>query len=291
MLEATPALVRFYQRALPNVKRTESEGAPAYDKFDFVEIRAPGQDKQVVDRKVKDKDKIAYKRQWELYELGMSDQSEGLPISQWPGVDVSEVAMLSSLNVFTVQQLASLDDAAIAALGRGGRELVRRAQFYLDQAPKVADANLHAAKERLTKENQRLQTEIGVLQHTIRDRDAEIAGLKGARAAAPAGDAAETPQSAAPAAPAEQVASPPPVPAPAEEQTSNVTVLLESILAKVNEQGSRIDAIEAGPSVLAKKHKGKGKGGKRYMSPEAREAFGKKMKAARTAAKAARDAE
>ena len=51
------AWVRFYQNSVYQSFRSEKEGRPIYEPVDFIEIRFPGDDKQIVDRAVKPEDK------------------------------------------------------------------------------------------------------------------------------------------------------------------------------------------------------------------------------------------
>ena len=144
------AFVRFYQRAVSQKFQSEEEGRPIYKQFDYVEIRQPGEDKQVVDRKVCDLDKERWPEQWARYQRGQEQVADGTPLSEWPNLGVTEVARLKSINIHTIEHLAGLDDMGLQKLGPGARELQKQAKYFLEEAvPTSAVANLKGMYDRL----------------------------------------------------------------------------------------------------------------------------------------------
>ncbi len=172
MAEKSTNLVRFYRRWVQNNSKSEQEGHPVGEEFDYVEIRGLGQDKTVVDRKAEVKDQIEYSREWDLYQRGLEQVAEGTPLREWPVMTHGEIVRLNSYGVHTIEAMVALSDAGLQQIGPGTRQLQLRAKAFLEEdAPKAAMANLRvqndelrAEKERFTNENLRLQARIVELE-------------------------------------------------------------------------------------------------------------------------------
>lgn len=68
----------------------------------------------------------------------------------WPALGVGMVAELKALNIFTVEQLASVSDGVTGKL-QAGQQLKQRAQAFLDAA--VADSQNSKLTEQLEQQN------------------------------------------------------------------------------------------------------------------------------------------
>jgi hypothetical protein len=159
--EQDRSFVQFYRTARQNEYESEKQGRPVFDEFDYIRIRAPGMDKQVVDRKVKPEDKVRWRQQWENYERGLEQAATGTPLAEWPNLSVSDVARLQSWNIHTVEALAELADDGVQRVGPGTMELRKRAQYWLSEAlPRSEAANSKAKNDELRAENERLAFEL-----------------------------------------------------------------------------------------------------------------------------------
>lgn len=162
MPEVDHHMVRFYERALHQPHQSEQEGRPVYRHAHFVEIRQPGQDKDIVDREVKESDKERWPTQWAKYKRGQEQTPDGTALSEWPCLNVTEVARLKSLNIHTVEQLATLDDLGLQKLGPGARDQQRQAKYFLEEAvPASTVASLKGQSDRLLADAEALGQKAG----------------------------------------------------------------------------------------------------------------------------------
>lgn len=125
---------RFYIKPVQNNFRSEQEGRPIFEDMEYVEIAIPGDMRAVVDRRVKPEDKARWPKYYEAFKANQEFFGEGLPLTEWSGVTRSQVEELRFFKIRTVEQLAAIDDANLAALGHGGRTLRSQAQAFLESA-------------------------------------------------------------------------------------------------------------------------------------------------------------
>ena len=145
------AYVRFYKRNEKGVAK------------DFVEIMFPGDNKTVVNRQVKDDDKMRWPGQWQAYEAGEAFKIDGFPLEQWPELS-SDEGMIRDLNtkrIYTVEQLASVSDQNLANIGLGARALVAKAKAFVDVRKDSAAVTRYAEQyEQIKGENLLLKEEL-----------------------------------------------------------------------------------------------------------------------------------
>ena len=75
-----------------------------------------------------DKDKKDFPQQYQAYLNREKHGQEGTTIQNWNFPNESQVKMLSSHGIHTVEQVAALGDDSIARMGGQGRILPRRTQ-------------------------------------------------------------------------------------------------------------------------------------------------------------------
>ena len=155
----------FYTRAVEDKEATLKQGRPMFRDVAYVQILVPGNNKDIMDRAVKEEDKQRWPRQWAAYQNGQEQVLEGTPLGEWPLMRPAQIAQLNAVNIRTVEQIADASDAAMQGIGMGARELKAKAKAYLASAKdsKGAEAlqdevvTLKAEVERLTAENAELQ--------------------------------------------------------------------------------------------------------------------------------------
>ena len=155
----------FYTRAVEDKEATLKQGRPMFRDVAYVQILVPGNNKDIMDRAVKEEDKQRWPRQWAAYQNGQEQVLEGTPLGEWPLMRPAQIAQLNAVNIRTVEQIADASDAAMQGIGMGARELQAKAKAYLASAKdsKGAEAlqdevvTLKAEVERLTAENAELQ--------------------------------------------------------------------------------------------------------------------------------------
>lgn len=152
--------VRFSIRPLENPDKSVEAGRPIFEDREFIEIMIPGNRDHVINRVVRDEDKVRFAKQYQHFKAGVSDESlSGTPLSAWPGITRAQAEELAYFHVRTVEQLANMDDAN-AQKFMGINALKTKAKLFLE----AAAGNAPAVK----------------LQAELDARDAKIAALEDA---------------------------------------------------------------------------------------------------------------
>lgn len=155
--------VVFDERIVKNQQKSEEAGREMWDPVDWVEIHIPG-GKSVVSRPASDSDRSRFQMQYDIYKRALAGEEVGVsgtPLEEMPSLDRGLVMSYKAVKIFTVEQLAALNDGQIAKLGMGAREHVVKAQAYLEVAEDNATATKYAV------ENDRLKGQIDNLQAQI----------------------------------------------------------------------------------------------------------------------------
>ncbi len=143
MSERGSNLVRFHKKWVQNNFKSEEAGRPVGEERDYIEIRAVGQQHQVVDCRVTTQHQLDYAREWDLYQRGIEQVASGTPLREWPVMTHDDIHRLKSYAVHTIEALVGLSDAGLQEVGPGTRDLQKRAKAFLEEdAPKAATANL-----------------------------------------------------------------------------------------------------------------------------------------------------
>lgn len=165
----------FYMRPIQDKAASDAEGRAIYKEVPYVQILIPGQKLSKVDEKVNDDHKKRWPLHWAQFQQNKQAVEVGTRLELWPYLNQSQVAELKSMQIYTVEQLDALknNDAAIARLGMGGRDLVKRAGEFLKPADEQmvgTRKELKAATNeiaRLTQENEQLKREIDRLNKLV----------------------------------------------------------------------------------------------------------------------------
>lgn len=150
-----PPYVVFEVRALEDRNATIAKGCRIDRDVDFVIIRQVGsKDTAEMEAKVwletldkdpnmqpewVDKFKDAYQR----WKAGQEPAVDGVPVSQWPAINKAQASLLLAAQIRTVEDLAAANEAALARVGIGARELQNKAKEFL----RVANDTGKAAEE------------------------------------------------------------------------------------------------------------------------------------------------
>jgi hypothetical protein len=130
-------VVFFRERAERNERASERAGAPRYDRVVIAALRAPGQRSseycfeaarifpEELGRTPKESPELDTERVIrapngavegacrvrQVYDLWKKEQTQadsGMPLEMWAAIDIAQVASLKHVNVYTVEQLATL---------------------------------------------------------------------------------------------------------------------------------------------------------------------------------------
>lgn len=167
--------VKFYHDQIEDEAASISEGRPVFRDREMIEILIPSDPRNLTVRPVEDEDRERFPDEYERFaRLGESVQ-EGTPLSEWSYLKATRVKELQKSRIDTVEQLAGVQESAIAKLGPNARDEVAAAKAFIEQSK---DAN---AAVRLTLENDGLREDLKAKDDQIEALKAEIAKLQGAK--------------------------------------------------------------------------------------------------------------
>lgn len=128
----------------------------------FVRIRVPGDNKTEWDHPVKEKEKVRWAKQWEAFQQQRSQFGNATMIEQWGVLTDDQIRNLKAFNVQTVEQLAAINDGVISKMGPGARELVRKANAWIEGS--AAQAKEEALQKALAVADDKLAAQALQLQ-------------------------------------------------------------------------------------------------------------------------------
>jgi hypothetical protein len=170
--------VQFHMRAVKAGAKSEAAGRPIFEDVPYIRIHVPGDKTTVIEEPVNDVYKERFSAQWAKFERGLVQSPEGTPVEQWPLITVGQAQEFKAMNVYTVEQLAGMSDAA-AQKFMGGYELRRKAEVFLKLAKDTGEA------QRIATENDELKGMLAALKEGQVRLMAQIDILQNARNEAP----------------------------------------------------------------------------------------------------------
>lgn len=172
--------VEFYNENVYMEFLSEKEGRPIYEKQPFIRIYTPGDKTKIVVRKAVQEstggfpsDVQRFPQQWAAFQQGVQAVASGLPLEEWPLMTTGQVKALNAVNIYTVEQLAAVSDAALDGLGHGGRAIRDQAIAKLEG---MKDES-HSAK--LVAQNADMQRQIEELRAMIGAQESPEAPRRG----------------------------------------------------------------------------------------------------------------
>lgn len=171
--QATREFVTFTEEAVQSIAKSEQAGRPIYDMVEMVSIRFPGNNLTEIVRRVTLEDRERWPKQYQAFKAGRGNTViDGTPLEAWTALNKAQVREFNSLNIFSVEQLAAVDDYFCQRIGMGGRMWRERAKIWLEAA--VDNAKIDAvASEKL-----RLQEQVDVQNRQIAELGALCENLR-----------------------------------------------------------------------------------------------------------------
>lgn len=165
--------VTFYTKPIKQPFRSAKEGVPVYEPVVYVKIHTPGNQLNVVDTPARGDHKRRFPLQWAHFQNQQKDgDAVGVPVNQWPMIDVSLAETLKALKFFTVEQIAFASDEQIAKLGMAAGmapfTFRERAKTFLQVAK---DSNALQKKE---EEMAELKKQLAELAALVKGKPVEI---------------------------------------------------------------------------------------------------------------------
>lgn len=127
--------VKFYMNSVEDRDETAKAGRPIYIEKEYVEIRSPGNETNIINRPVMELDKQRFPRHYDLFKKGITDVLIGTPLAEMLWVKRSMADELRHLKIITVEHLASVNDDVCGRVP-GLTDLKQKAIEYLNAAAK-----------------------------------------------------------------------------------------------------------------------------------------------------------
>lgn len=140
----------------------------------MVEIMTAGNTNSSVVRKATEEDKGRFRRQYEAFMAGNSDEMFGTPLSDITWLTKSQVEELAYIKVRSLEELANVSDHACAGMA-GLYDLKRKAQAFLEKAEKSGPITA------LAEENKILQGQVEALQAQMQELIKSVSAQQGAK--------------------------------------------------------------------------------------------------------------
>jgi len=169
--------VMFYKRTVEDKERTLAEGRKCFKEVEYVRIMVPGDRHNPVDRRVQrtgilpTDDTLRFPKQYARFKNQEQQvEHDGTPLSFWPQINAALVEELKYLNIFTVEQLATLADTHVAKIPRGQEFKRKAAEFVTAQKDAAA---LNKLQAELTERDNKIEA----LEAAVKDQSAKIEAL------------------------------------------------------------------------------------------------------------------
>ena len=176
-------IVKFFTEPELDVDKTRETGIQTYRDSVFVSIDIPGNKTLSICTHANELHKERFLREYEAFEKGNRQDLEGFPLKVWAQVSSGQVRTLAGINVFTVEQLAQLQDSF--AIRYQLQTLKQKAILFLDA--------------------QKAEASIAKHQDELAARDAEIAEICRQLEFVMLNTTMKAPEVVAPVAPVEEV--------------------------------------------------------------------------------------
>lgn len=168
-------LIRFEWHTEKDEEASIKEGRPIHNELLIGILITPGSNRSEASHRILCRKHSGETVKYEAYNrVGIAEITErfigndrgrqaitGTPLQEWPSLSRRQVADFEAVNVFTVEDLAGLDENAIARFGFGTRALVEKAKTY------IAHASGNAPLEKLAEENAKLKSDLAEMQKQI----------------------------------------------------------------------------------------------------------------------------
>lgn len=168
---------KFFIRPFRDEEASAEQGRPIYRDREYIEIRAPGNQNNVVIRPVTEMDKQRFRPSYQAFKAGDLEQDFGTPLTEVPWITRSQVEELAYIKVRTLEHLANLgDDVCLRIPGTTG--LKNKAKIAMERAER------NAPFEAMKKENDDLKEQLASLKQAVEEQAAQLKAMKNTEKAA-----------------------------------------------------------------------------------------------------------
>jgi BMFP domain-containing protein YqiC len=164
--------VKFDTKSIQDEEASAAAGRPIFTEKEYIRIVVPGDKNSEVHRPLRLEDKEKYAAQYEHWKKGREQVAPGLPLTEWPGLAVSQVETLRYAHISTVEQLAEVSDQNLSKLGMGYEGLRQRARDYLAAAAGMAPLDA------LRRENDEMKSHLEMTRKQLEELRAKVASME-----------------------------------------------------------------------------------------------------------------
>lgn len=170
--------VVFDTETVQDEVRTASEGRPCFREIEVVTIYIAGGD--TVHRPVRHtstnyepSDPERFPRQWQAFKNKEVQSKSGTPLEEWPPLSKSQVMEMKAMNIFTVEDLATLPDGRLTWMG--ARDLQKKAKNFIDSAKSSAPLlQLQEENASLRRDMEALKAQIAAMSSPKNKKAAKV---------------------------------------------------------------------------------------------------------------------
>lgn len=166
--------VKFYMRPFKDEEASIEQGRPIYRDREYVEIRAPGNQNNIIQRPVTDMDRDRFRHAYRAFKSGDLEQDFGTPLTEVPWITRSQVEELAYIKVRTLEQLVNVGDDVCTRIP-GLFTLKQKAALAIEKAEKSAPF------VKMQAENEELKGQLAELKKAVEDQAAIIKQLQEAK--------------------------------------------------------------------------------------------------------------
>jgi hypothetical protein len=157
---------RFFTMPVENKKLSAENGRKIFEDRYFVELKHPGDRSysfvEEIDESGQSKTRKSdgseaggdpltdyadrFPREFMAFKRGEQRATVGTPLDEWSQVSRSRGAELKAMNIFTVEELADVQDSQLPKMGMGAREEREKAKAFINASKAGADTAAMAAE-------------------------------------------------------------------------------------------------------------------------------------------------
>lgn len=163
--------VKFYMHPIRDEEASVHNGRPMFKDVQYVEIRAAGNQNNIIQRPVTRMDIDRFPEQYRRFKEGMSEQVIGTRLAEVPWVTRSQVEELAHIRIYTLEALSAVPEDVCQRMA-GLRDLKMRAQNALEASEKAAPFLA------LEAENKELKNQLDTMSNQLKELTAAFKALK-----------------------------------------------------------------------------------------------------------------
>lgn len=163
-------IVWFYDKPLIHGAKSKEANRPIFENVTHVHIQQPGE-RDCFEQPADREHQARFPKAWAAYESKQKNVIDGTPLTVLFPNDLGLVKTFEHINIFTIEQLAGLNDTGIQNIGTGGRGFFEKAKEFIAVHEKGKGFN-------------ELSNRLDAMQLRETEKDTKIAALEAALAEA-----------------------------------------------------------------------------------------------------------